>query len=116
MDKDQERLSLTTLLLLTLFLFAFVNVLCLQCIRRLRRRRRELSAANDNEEALDLLEEVKNVQSNHRNYQELADEVVRLRETQTQVRSFVQTLQTKLKEKNASKKELVTQPNRDKLE
>jgi DNA-directed RNA polymerase specialized sigma24 family protein len=120
MEKDEQLAIFFTLLVGVLLSTFLIGVLWRQCLQLLRRRRRHLGQDDsdddddDEDEAAVLLEDIRQLETKRRSSRELKDEVKSLRETQAQVRSFLESLQTKLQEKQASSKPL--SGSRDKVE
>jgi septal ring factor EnvC (AmiA/AmiB activator) len=107
MEKDAELISFTLFVGVILLCILF---LCLQFLRR----RRSLRQDDSDDEAAVLLEDIAQLEDNRRSSGELQEEVKSLRETQAHVRSILQSLQTKLDEKDKQSK--VLNDRRDKIE
>jgi flagellar biosynthesis/type III secretory pathway M-ring protein FliF/YscJ len=111
MEKEDKNLIFATL-------FAGVFSLCIlflaalwrQCLRLLRRRRSfqqdQSDNDNDDNDAAVRLEDILQLETNRRESRELQEEVKSLRETQAHVRSILQSLQSKIEEKDAASKAL----------
>jgi hypothetical protein len=113
MEKDEELIFFILFVGVFLLSIFFLAGLWRQCLQFLRRRRRLRQDDNDDEAAA-LLEDILQLETNRRSSCELKEEVKSLRETQAHVRSFLQSLQTKLEGKDATSKAL--NDSRDKIE
>jgi septal ring factor EnvC (AmiA/AmiB activator) len=113
MKKDEELIFFTLFVGAFLLCILFLAALWHQCLQFLRRRRRLRQDDSDDEAAV-LLEDILQLETNRRSCCELKEEVKNLRETQAHVRSFLQSIQTKLEEKDATLKAL--NDSRDKIE
>jgi hypothetical protein len=115
LEKDKKLIFFT--LFVGVFLLCILSLAALwrQCLQFLRRRRslRQDDNDNDNVDAV-LLEDILQLETNRRESCELQEEVKSLRETQAHVRSILQSLQSKLEEKDATSKAL--NASRDKIE
>ena len=109
MTKKDKKLISFTLVFVSVFLLCIL-FLCLQFLRR----RRRLQQDDSDDEAAVLLEDISQLETNRRSSSELQEEVKSLRETQAHVRSILQSLQTKLEEKDKQSK--AVKENRDKIE
>jgi uncharacterized protein YlxW (UPF0749 family) len=116
MKKDEGLILFIQFVGVFLLCILFLVALWRQCLQLLHRRRR-LRQENNADEDVVLLEDISQLETNRTNQRssrDLKEEVKSLRETQVHVRSLLQSLQTKLEEKEATSKAL--HGSRDKLE
>jgi flagellar biosynthesis/type III secretory pathway M-ring protein FliF/YscJ len=114
MEKD-KKLIFFTLVGVCLLCILSLATLWRQALQFLRRRRSLRQDDNDNDDdAAVMLEDIMELETNRRSSCELQEEVKSLRETQAHVRSILQSLQSKLEEKDATSKAL--NYSRDKIE
>jgi hypothetical protein len=113
MKNDEKVILFTQFVGVFLLCILLLVALWRQCLQLLDRRLRLRQDGNADEDVV-LLEDISQLETNRRSSCDLKEEVKSLRETQAHVRSLLQSLQTKLEEKEAISKALNS--SRDKIE